>query len=396
MINIYFFPETSQWLTSSARRVIRGAILWEERVDDKYFCVVTQTGKSESAVYIEVHDSEVVRKAITLNHSELASELMEKLVAKWTNDEVWLVLPYVKDGISFVTENIMEHGSRYEGDGYMVMMTVKIDDPSRYLEWLRLQGIRILDPNTILFCDVGLEYHSNLMRSGNSFYLDYSTASLNDKMMFMHKLYGLDDRREHSEENEYRDYNTNLNTMRYYNYSKEQAKNLIYSGSHMTLIKDYTAKEVTTILEMRALTDNDKGEPTELTVDEGKAVYATRVNLNSSEGGFKDLIYPIHAIVRILRLAVAARRDGEVQYHYVPITDWTVGEYLKRKREYLASKADGSDASLNDVAVLIGYQPAMLKTYFKHTTDVDWIVELEEVISQDNKEDVTVTTLEIL
>lgn len=394
MINIYFFPETSQWLTTFARRVIRGAVLWEERIDDKYFCVVTQTGKPESNIYIEVHNSEVVRKAITLNHSELASELMKKLVAKWTNDQVWLVLPYVKDGISFVTENIMEHGSRYEGDGHMVMMTVKIDDPSRYLEWLRLQGVRILDPNTILFCDVGLEYHSNLMRGGNSFYLDYSTASLNDKMMFMHSLYSRESRRE---ENEYHDYNTDLNTMCYYNYSKEQAKRLIYSGFHMAVIKDYTAKEVNTILEMRALTaDSNTGEPTELTIDEGNAVYETRVNLNSNEGGFKDLIYPVHAIERIIRLAITTRREGEVQYHYVPITDWTVGAYLRRKREYIASKADGKDASLNDVASLIGYQPTMLKTYFKHTTDVDWVVELEEIISQANKDDVVVNTLEIL
>lgn len=45
---------------------------------------------------------------------------------------------------------------------------------------------------------------------------------------------------------------------------------------------------------------------------------------------------------------------------------------------------------------LIRCQPAILKSYFKNTTDVEWTVELEEVISVANQDDVTVTTLEIL
>lgn len=396
MINIYFFPTRQNTLSIEAERVIRGAKLWEGKPCEDYLAVVTQTGKSDSNIYIGVNDYEEIRSAIAHNHSQLASHLMRKLVELWTNDKVLLVLPYAAKGVTFVTASTMERGDRYDGYGHMVMMAIKIEDPTTYIEWLRQINVRVLSPDIVLFCDVGLSYEPNIFRGTTPYYLDYSTASINQKMSFMHELYASDEHWSRDEEREYNEYNPNKNKMAFYNYSLEQARNMIYSGSQMSMIKKYTLKEVSAILEMRAVnTPADVGETTKLTAEEGQALYLKRVELDSKDGGFKDLVYPVHEIVRTMRLAITARRDGYEQPLYVPITEMTVEEYLHRKRMFVEAKNNTNDL-VGLIAMLIEYHPALFKSNFKYTTDVEWTVELEEVISKSNEENVTVTTLEIL
>lgn len=396
MINIYFFPTSQNHLPHDARYALRGATVWESKLDEKYYAVVTQTGKPTPCIYIECHDYEIIRKSIAINHSELASNLMRKLVDKWTKNEILHVLPYAKDGVSFVTVTTLDHGSRYDGQSHMIMLQVKIENPSIYVDWLRQNGARILDPNTVLFCDVGLGYEPNTFRGCKPYYLDYSTASINDKMSFMQEIYHHDEYWGTRDDKEYNEYSTKSNKMVFYNYSKEQARILLYSGSNMTMIKNYTIDEINAILEMRAVdTDPRAGSPTKLTIEEGREVYNKRVALDSTEGGFKDLIYPVHAIERMMRLAIVGRRDGETERHHVLISDWTIDKYLKAKDAYVEVKDQTSDP-LSTIAKLVDCQPAILKSYFKNTTDVEWSVELEEVISVANQDDVTVTTLEIL
>lgn len=396
MINIYFFPTSQNYLPQDAEFVIRGAKVWECKLDETYYVVVTQTGKAVPRIYIETHDYEVIRKSIAINHSALATELMRKLVEKWTNNVILHVLPYAQNGVSFVTATTLERGQRYEGHSHVVMLTVNIENPSIYIDWLRQNNARILDPNTVLFCDVGLSYNPNMFRGCQAHYLDYSTASINNKMLFMHELYSRDEHYGVPEEGAYHEYNPGLNSMSFYKYTHEQARSLIYSGERMTMIKKYTIDEVNAILEMRAVnTDADVGEPTKLSVNQGLEVYAKRVELDSKDGGIKDLIYPIHAMERMMRLAIAGRQEGEVERHYVPITDWTIDQYHRRKADYVEIKDRASDL-IAPIANLVGYQPAILKSYFKNTTDVEWTVELEEVMSIANRDDVTVTTLETL
>lgn len=396
MINIYFFPTRQTHLPMDACRVIRGAKIWEGKPCEDYIAVVTQTGKATSNIYIEVGDYEVVRSAIAHNHSQVASHLMRKLVEHWTDNKVLLVLPYEHQGVSFVTATTMERGERYEGNSHMVMMAIKIKDPTPYIEWLRQINVQVLGPDIVLFCDVGLSYEPNIFRGTAPYYLDYSTASINQKMSFMHEIYASDEHWSRDEERAYNEYNHDKNKMAFYNYSLEQARNMIHSGSQMSMIKKYTLKEVNAILEMRAVnTPADEGSTTKLTVEEGQALYLKRVELDSKDGGFKDLVYPVHEIIRTMRLAITAKRDGYEQSLYVPVTEMTVEEYLHRKRMFVEAKNHTNDL-VGLIAMLIEYHPALFKSNFKYTTDVEWTVELEEVISKSNEENVTVTTLEIL
>lgn len=396
MINIYFFPTRQTNLPMDACRVIRGAKIWQGKPCEDYIAVVTQTGKATSNIYIEVGDYEVIRSAIAHNHSQVASHLMRKLVEHWTDNKVLLVFPYEHQGVSFVTATTMERGERYEGDSHMVMMAIKIKDPTPYIEWLRQINVQVLGPDIVLFCDVGLSYEPNIFRGTAPYYLDYSTASINQKMSFMHEIYASDEHWSRDEERAYNEYNPDKNKMTFYNYSLEQARCMIHSGSRMSMIKKYTLKEVNAILEMRAVNmPADEGSTTKLTVEEGQALYLKRVELDSKDGGFKDLVYPVHEIVRSMRLAIVAKRVGYEQCHHVTINDWTVEQYLQRKKIYAEAK-DRTTDPIGLIAMLVDYHPAMLKSYFRYTTDVEWTVELEEVISKSNEENVTVTTLEIL
>lgn len=387
MFNIYFFPKNTGYYYFDESRVINGAVCWEGELPDDFKCVVTQTGSDDGYICLLKNNAEVITAAIADNNSPKINELMAALMKVWAPELGDYVLPYAERSVSFNIFNMLDQGERYHGSSYEVLLTVKMQNPAIYLPYLRDMGIKILSPDIVLYCDVAVDYIPNILREDPPHYLDYATASNCVRHSFMLENYNSHEIWNSSDEEELSWHNSSKRPMKYYNYDASQMRELLYSGRGR-MREIYTADEVSAIFKMR---DSEDGyiQPTRLSIEDGKALYNQRAELNSSEGGFKDLIYPRIKLNRTLRLAIYCKHAGETTTYYQDVTMLTIGEFKAR----LSDMQEEQDP-INALANLCGCKPAVFKSYFATTTDVVWNVELQELLSHDNADDIKLTVLE--
>lgn len=389
MINIYFFPKESGYYYFDKDRVIRGAPCWEGELPGDYTCIVSQTGETEGHICLFEYRTEVITAAIANNNCPDANELMAELMKVWVPGSNAYTLPYVEHGVSFDAFDLVDDGSRHHGPSFKLAVVIKIVDMSIYVSALRDLGVKILSPDIVLYCDVAVEYQSNMLRGIEPCYYDYAEACNYNRKMFMSNQYDYAKRWDRSDEGDLHPFNPEKRPMIYYNYDREQMLELLYSGTGR-MRQLYTKNEAMVILGMRGETLEYK-DAVKLSVEDGKALAEKRAKLHSSEGGFKDLAYPRNKLTRTVRLAFSCTHSGETTTHHQDISELTIGEYNDRKAKF---QVEGDPIAA--MAILCGCKPAVFKSYFKTTKNVVWKVELQELLSWSHIDDVTLTVLENL
>lgn len=392
MLNFYFIGNDDLW---NGARIVTGAEVYRHKINDKYTAIVTQTGDAKSYIYLSHYNTDEITQAIAFNHSDLVSQCMADLMMVWSGGKVRYVHNYAPHSVSFAVKDLHEHGDRWESGYLRLYFKVEVSDYNYFIPFMKDNGIRILSPDIILYCDNAIRYNSYWHSNCEPDYTDYSTANNDDKLLFMHSIYDNNARFYAEREKLINTRDVTKWPLRYYGYTREQVRELVYNQT-VAVRELYTIAEIESILTMRG---KSEGKPTTYNKEEGKKILDERLSKDAKDGGIRDYRYSMDKKTRMMRIAIKSVSPLGTAIHYHEISDMPVYQYLSAKSALLEAVAsDGWDATTTHqcLAQLSGYDLPKLKIAvpLKHTTE--WEIWLEEIIDLADSDTATITKLETI
>jgi len=380
MFNIYFLSTLSSFYTH--RNITQGAIIYDNE-SEGIRRVITQTGKA-SKIFTQMNE-DTIAKEIAQRFSPTTAMHLDKLISELTHNKVRINLPPCHD-IKFRVVSLMESGDRVDpvSSTYLTVLEYEFNEDALLAEILERNKVKILSPDIILPCDVGIRY--DLIWRGvpaaHYDYYDMRTATYLEKLSFMESMLTIRD------ENKFRPTRLSARTMCHYGLTDDEIVDILKSGSGLCRLP-YTIEDVDTILTMRL--DHGTGAM-KLTAEVAKEEILRRRNTPSSEGGYADLVYCGSPIQRSVVLNVIALGETQRSAEY-PI-DCMISQYeyfKKNAAEYIPVSVT-AEPFIKALTQLLGINLGQLKSIFGWDDITGWSFELYEV-KQLNPDEPEIRTL---